>query len=393
MTALFGNQQRLPVARILELHGPSLYSFSELRERRVSPMKSGAYQAAITQNFQLASGLGGYNAKIVGVRTRSVPQSWELGTPNQTSLNELEIASERSLNFVLQEYESRREEWPPEFLSLLKKKAKEYLARSTYLIIEMPNGTTQRPVYGALRLIAAQNGRVPMEDYLGITIDVGTKLKVEPGNFAIYKDFNKDVWPELLLQLLSQMSREIEIGRENHYVTYADQYSLMLYSRLGFKPIAKYGKILKDGIWWTPMEASQSDLNLILSRFLKRPHSEVSQAVDLRNQSLRENPRAHIFEMQNGFRLRLSREENRVHFFYNIQAGSPSVPIGAIPLEALPLREGYKFSDFNHEVSYANGLLQFRRRQGDGVSRLRVSPGLDSIRDFQSEKPDINVTF
>jgi hypothetical protein len=393
------------------------YAFRRSYVKRASAVVNGRYDELFHTQFPELEGDLGNTTILTGYRTRQVSKKINVPGSDIDSPLFSEIA-ERAVNFGIGTYEERRKRWSPEFLQKLRTTAKLYLRESIYIIDQEGVGYDPRgKIRGTIRLIKEKNGFVPMETYLGISVDVGDKLKVEPGNFAVDKDYKEEAWPEVIMHLLGQGAKQIEEGRENHYLTYADRYSLLLYSQLGFKPIdldkikvlnknavIKNGKIFKDGIWWTPMEASQETLDQLMAvhieRLKRRGHSpdEISALAE-RQVELEKNP-MHGLESRyvwgvgriNGkdgvAELEISRGYKRqLALSLKIGRGNETFQIAEFPISLLPFKNGYThFGDL--EYLYMNGMLTLTRKTNVGSATIRIvtTPDLKLVQSVDVEE-------
>lgn len=218
-------------------------------------------------------------------------------------------AKNRALDFVIAAYRERRPHWTLEFIKKLRKLADEYEAESTYIEIAaqdwenllrpkdkngeyVRNGNLDPDLVGAIRLIREKNGSLPLEEYLGVKLKVlPNTIKVEPGNFAMANEANEISTIEISIQMIAQMDRyKIEFRKNPFFVTYADRLSEKLYGSMGFKyltrdmlePVSPEAsqqmevddqgrvRILKNGVRWAPMYATEEMMTDILKTKLER---------------------------------------------------------------------------------------------------------------------------
>jgi hypothetical protein len=253
------------------------YSMRSTERLRVSQISNGHYQSWVRDYYPVRY----MEQTAIVSRMENFKTSSNINVPVPANEEPWKEASE-SLDFVIDIYRERRPHWTPEFLEKLKKTARQYLADSTYITVKEDLGKKDGRIKGTLRLINERDGLLPMERYLGIQIDVGSDNKVEPGNFAISKEENQDAWPEIMMLLASDIVKNRGTGKTNHYLTYADIYSKSLYSKLGFKPVPADriklspgvvlddGGIYIDGIKWTPMEATQAEMDGLVDLHTRR---------------------------------------------------------------------------------------------------------------------------
>lgn len=220
--------------------------------------------------------------------------------------------------FVIRHYLSRRA-WGVDFLMKLDKQSIEDADRSFYFTAHVgraPNDPIAKwakdiPLAGVLKIIQADlaDGRpLPVEKNLDIRLDYNGGLKYEIGNFAISKEYNKEIFAEFLVQLMlhaSRLSKEPRHDpRQMIYFNYADRPSAMMYKSLGFKPVKKYELgILKDGVSWVPYGITTHDI-LQIPNYIKttRPYwqsVELDGIIDLVPLLLQLHPEAHIYLQKN----------------------------------------------------------------------------------------------
>jgi hypothetical protein len=406
---LESKDHRLSFARFRELKGnvPSVqqYMWKDIFIERISPVSKGRYDAVTRYEWALASSLGSYTTQIIGVRTHNGSADMNFPSPESIVLDSLNGAMERGTDYCFEVYGDRRPHWTPAFRAKLRETAIEYLQESTYAFVEERNGQRVRPLRGVIRLIREKNGRVPMEKYLDIEVDVGNKLKVEPGNLAVAREFNDDVWPEVILQSVTQAAREIVPGRENHYLTYADSFSLPMYSKLGFKPIDPSriklgpgvqlidGKIFKDGVYWTPMEATQAELEGVLDfynqRLARRGKADTIEMLKARRNELKS------MEGFNGvYRIGRTPGEKaksvvqlivdyshpgRIRFLLSINPPSPNAVVGVLPIDVFPLKMGEIPGSLDFKATYQNGVLRFENPYTKAFTEIETSSDLSII--------------
>lgn len=407
------------------------YAFRRFYEKRVSGAMNGWYRSFFQEQYIELEGAEGTTTIVSGFRLRRAPPG--LMKPLPFKVEQFATLAERAVAFVIQVYRDRRPHWTESFLRKLDSLERNWLYQSIYIVTQDGIGNSVRgKIHAALRLIVERHGKVPMERYLGISVDVGDKLKVEPGNYAVEKESSAAAWPEIMMHLLGAGAREIVEGKENHYLTYADEQSLDLYSNLGFTPIdlskvrvsalakraifqTKHGpveKIFKDGIWWTPMEASQQTLDQIVKRHVSRleqrgRQTERARAIVDRQTELTENPNNGLV-MRNIFGLaRIGASEKPATLQLNTQVtddlslslnfgnGADSLDVGLIPRSLLPLREGVHRA--NRQVfTYQNGVLTIEVPAApDQKVSIRTTPDLKLIQQVtvQLGEEHIEVVF
>jgi hypothetical protein len=382
------------------------YGWKRVVEERVGAIANGRTSVLFQFFFPMSNGADNQTAIITGLRERKTPSG--LSAPAPTPSNTHWKAAEKALDFVIATYRARRPHWTPEFLEKLKQTAREYLNESTYISVQDRGGFSDAPLRGSLRLIKEKNGILPMEKYLGIEINSHGALKVEPGNFAIDKKFSGDAWPEIMMQLWSKAARELETGRVNHYYTYADEYSLSLYSQLGFTEIPASeiklqngtklvdGKILVDGIWWTPMQASQKTLDGLLGLHVDRltrrgKDSDEANALLSRRDEL-ETAAANADRFLRGTgtvegvpvagQLEIQKKDTISLILRLDQPHDLVSAFGHLNADAIPLKEGEIRSTWIRDqlITYHNGVLRFESRDGSPyVTEIETTPGLTVI--------------
>ena len=252
---------------------------------------------------QLSDGLSSTSAHYLSTEKAS---SRSLGASPRLGMRRFRKVKGAAVNFVIRNYEIRRPHWPPSFRAKLKKIADLYEEQSTYLVVEgqawenplrrrvrgdyLSNTRIGPDMLGTMRLIHEKDGKIPVEDYLGIELKgLGDILKVEPGNFAMANEANEIASIQLSIQILAQIQRyRAEFGREPFFLTYADSLSERLYGAMGYRPLtaemmkvtdpsiqierAADGsvRITKDDVTWLPMFATSEMLIEILQSRLKR---------------------------------------------------------------------------------------------------------------------------
>ncbi len=211
-----------------------------------------------TKLYYIRPALGGFTVKTIRLSSAiQKPGLPLIGHPFQ------EIVIE-SIHLVLDNYALRRE-WTPTFRDHLYDQAMLDSGRSTYLQFYAFDGfKIQDILKGTLKIIEAtksQNQDLPVDRNLGIVLPYNGGLKFELANFAIDKQYNKEAFTEILLQLMMHAKGVTE--RPNHeadkmiYFTYADASSYRMYKGLGFTPVPGFEKpIEKDGTKWIPMGIS-----------------------------------------------------------------------------------------------------------------------------------------
>lgn len=260
--------------------------FNENRAvERLSAIKRGEFLGAVLRKVLFEFDNAIYETSVSGVMLEDLVSDFnEVSPKKQPLLTDLKREAVEAVDFVLKIYSERRQKWSSNFLAKLRSLGQTSILDATYITVR---DGKKKQILGTLRLIREKDGVLPMEDYLGIRLNADDKIKVEPGNFAIDQAHSSRVWPEIMTHLASQFSNRmgrswLDAGKENHYYTYADEYSFRLYSLLGFKPVdlqkievhpstkVQNGKILKDGIEWTVMEASQETLNSLFDLNISR---------------------------------------------------------------------------------------------------------------------------
>jgi hypothetical protein len=388
------------------------YAFRRTYEKRVSPIVNGSYEVLFHTQYPELEGDLGQTTIVMGWQTRQVSTEINsLEAPGIEVSNKLftQIANKAG-EFGIETYQRRRPHWKGKFLKKLRAIRRRWLRQSTY--ISTQDGVGYDPdaqTHATLRLIKEKDGIVPMEEYLGIRVDVGGKLKVEPGNFAIDRAYNESLRPEIFIHLLNRSNTRLVEGRENHYLTYADKYSLAMYTQLGFTPIdpvrmkitdpetkIENGKILKDDIWWTPMEANQETLDQLLPRHVeglrKRGHDEeeVQTVLDRQNE-VDHNPMGGL-EIRNirgkgvdtgrkvDAELEISRGQNQVQIVLRLDNEYQGIPIANFP-ETLMVFDGHSHTLGNQTFIYQNGVLTVEKisaatKSGDATLKfeLRTTP-------------------
>ena len=173
-----------------------------------------------------------------------------------------------SIELVLKSYGERRN-WSPEFRQKLFDQAISDSNRSTYINFRVHDTITNLYLLkGTLKIIEASEKRnelLPVDGNLEIKIPFNAGVKFELGNFTIDKQFNKEAFSELLVQLMihaATVSRQPEhMPNQMTYFTYADALSYRMYASLGFKPVPGFEKgINKDGVNWIPMGISTKSI-------------------------------------------------------------------------------------------------------------------------------------
>lgn len=222
-----------------------------------------------------------------------------------------------NLEFTEMEYERRRD-WPREFREKLGKMAEKHLGSSSYFSVFDAN---THEIVGSLRTIRLREGKLPVEEYLGIEFDsVGVEEKVEIGTFAIKPTLEakrSQIWLELWLQLMKESfgkSQSETAFLSQRFYTYADQVSERIYLPLGFQYVREYWKggkewrtplmeeppiFKKDGVNWRPIEFRPIQMRH------RHQHLESRNRAGEANERLQEldngevgNALAHLFPMK-----------------------------------------------------------------------------------------------
>ena len=276
-----------------------------MQSRVSEPGADGKFWAYNDVRFetQLSDGLNATSAHYLSTEsatTRSMGASPRLG------MRRFRKVKGAAVGFVIRNYEIRRPHWPSSFRTKLKKIADLYEEQSTYLVVEgqawenplrrrvrgdyLSNTRIGPDLLGTMRLIHEKDGKIPVEDYLGIELKgLGDILKVEPGNFAMANEANEIASIQLSIQILAQIQRyRAEFGKEPFFLTYADSLSERLYGAMGYRPLtadkmkvtdssvqmeqAADGsvRVNKDDVSWLPMYATGEMLIEILQTRLKR---------------------------------------------------------------------------------------------------------------------------
>ncbi|MGZ3773221.1 MAG: hypothetical protein ACXVCY_02360 [Pseudobdellovibrionaceae bacterium] len=334
---------------------------------------------------------------------------------NQESWN---ATVNEAIEFVLNQYAERREHWPAEFREKLRKIAQDYKFNSTYITIKHKaesKGVTS--ILGTLRLIEERDGRLPMEDYLRISLNSHGAKKFEPGNFAVDKSVNQYAFGEIILHLIENILEKSK-NNETHFYTYADRQSLMMYKMLGFRPVPlsdlnpapgvvidEKGRINKDEVLWTPLEASRSDMETLLANYLSGSlpthagESEIRQALNQRFQAIDTNavPHDYIFrgimlksDETEPCELHLVPEEGYFRFLFGRTNRDFKKFRGwnsfIIPQEGLT--EGYHIEQniggTRSAISYYDGVLTYLQLDGSGLNfssvyQIKITPDLSTV--------------
>lgn len=267
-----------------------LYDF-ESSEKRISPIRNGKYLAVI-RDIRSLSRIGTPQMSVVTHIQEMTTDLPDTEFVPDDALAEFDKTRARLVQLAIKFYRERRG-WPESFLTKLNDLSIEYLNESIYIEsdhYERTYAPTGEPQFddeprGTIRFIRERDGLLPMEKYLDITVDVGGKHKVEPGNFAVEKEERYDAWAELFMRAETSEIRNLGQGRENHYLTYADDASYLMYSQLKLRPVPADRihlkpdavtrvykgrfQIQKDGKWWTPMECSQATIDSLATEHIK----------------------------------------------------------------------------------------------------------------------------
>lgn len=402
--------QMLSYADRVRLHGPLQYRGRNQTRERVQTNSNDLTSVLVREYFPLAMNSSSQTT-IVSMLQEEEARTQRGGASFRGSLTSFEETADELVDFVLQIYGQRRTHWSPEFLAKLRQVAKAYLEQSVYIEVRdgflASLGRQGSLLRGTIRLIKEKNGRVPMEEYLNIQVNVGDKFKVEPGNFAVEKDFSLEAWAELIMHLTSKKLSRFSEDVENHYLTYADEYSLVLYSQLGFKPVpfakinfgddvvVEGGKIIKDGVAWTPMEASADDLQQILIGYLeklkRRSGSEdVIRSIQDRQKEIDIQPNsAQRLIGQGHFEgepvrvlLEVDIDEQRKIVNINFQSYQSekhfTLHVGSFDSSLLPLKEGLVRHSQGFDLSYSAGVLTIA--SSSSSYEIETNPMLTSIQ-------------
>lgn len=294
-----------------------LYNF-ESSEKRITPIRKGKYLAVI-RDIRSLSRIGTPQMSIVtSIQEMTTDQPDTEYVPTD-ALAEFDKTRERLVALAIKFYRDRRG-WPESFLAKLNELSIEYLNESVYIEsdhYERTYAPTGEPQFddeprGTIRFIRERDGLLPMEKYLDIEVDVDGKHKVEPGNFAVEKEERYDAWAELFMRAETSEIRNLGKGRENHYLTYADDASYLMYSQLKLRPVPRDRiqlkadavtrvykgrfQIQKDGKWWTPMECSQATIDSLATEHIKQLQAYpqfarfLSERRSHQNEQYEENP-------------------------------------------------------------------------------------------------------
>lgn len=178
-----------------------------------------------------------------------------------------------NIEFVLRQYANRRA-WSGEFREHLYGDALKYASQSEYFLVR---GYPQ--LRGTLKLVQVdpqtQEKHLPMEEYLKIELSSNHGLKIEPSNFAILKDQNKVVFPELLLRFVAHAETLAKTGKYDLdkpvFFTYGDAISVRLYQTMGFHFVEK--KLDSGGVEWNILQASLRDIIELPNNLKKNLHT------------------------------------------------------------------------------------------------------------------------
>jgi hypothetical protein len=335
-----------------------------------------------------------------------------------------------AVGFVLDLYKERRKNWPASFRDKLRQTAFNFAEQSTYDNIRQEyagsfKARRSRGLIATIRLVEAKNGILPSEDYLGVRFNSRGLQKVEPGNFGIAKDLNAELFGQLFVHFLGGTMSGRQGGVEKIYFTYADAASFAMYRRLGLYPVPagdvvpEPGTVLiagrrpadgvaieKDNIFWTPMMATQADLDGILEAYFGRRGTPKDpsyiEAVRLRHQETdAKGPNATFFgsnlltdDVMREARVDLtppgiSRSGEtviRVSMTYARDPGRAYPPL-EIPVSELPLHNGSGGVDcWGTKWSFRNGVLSADTNDftppaymTEGHDEFWVSPDLTTV--------------
>jgi hypothetical protein len=415
--------------------GPSFSlrsNYDQLRseELRLGPTENGVFPVLSKKVYSLEHDQGYLQSEILEPQMK--PSNWKFESSPaskemlQRNLQSWMASIKEAMDFVLRQYADRREHWPVAFLEKLRKMAEEYKFYSTYIAIKYLNTATgETTVFGELRLIAERDGRLPMEEYLGIHLNSKGAKKYEPGNFAINKSVNQYTFGEILVHLIETILDKSK-NQESHFYTYADRQSLAMYKMLGFKPVPREdlklgpavemddrGRILKDGVAWTPLQASREGMELLLAQYLSgdlQNHDAdvIRQTIRARNQHIKNNTVFHdrVFRGQFHYAdevlepgvLYLRKKkgphgEPRLELLFGKANKGSAMFRGweSFSIPDAPLYEGFREEwsepEVKHRVTYSNGVLIHRQESGDQFTSysFRISADLSTVESLKIE--------
>lgn len=171
------------------------------------------------------------------------------------------------LEIVFEKYKEARD-WDPKFIARLKSDVTSYLSFSEFhFVTEGPPliGAVDQ-VQGVIKFITLtgvyHKYQLPVEREMGIKIETPSRLKVEPGNYAIRGKNYDRVIEEVYLQIHKQILRwEKSVPNDEVvFFTYGDRKSKLMYSAFGFKHLKEYPTKQINGKTWYVLGASISDM-------------------------------------------------------------------------------------------------------------------------------------
>jgi len=305
-----------------------------------------------------------------------------------------------SIEFVLKAYSLRRD-WSPEFRKQLYEQAIADSARSTYLLFYTTDPSIMNDVLrGTLKIIKASESKneiLPVDLNLGISLPYNAGLKFELGNFAIAKEFNKEAFSELLIQLMLH-SKEVS-DQPGHdpkkmiYFTYADSYSIRMYQGLGFTPVPGFEKpIEKNGTLWVPMGISTEGIQNI-PRFMlnSRAYWEpqvLNELLDIfeKISAYSSNKLGYsAWFLENYFiTIRLLSQDFKAPREISIYRPGESAVVfqSRIPAHFIPMKNnssGYS-TDRKFKLHYQDGILRVISREDEHlIFKIKVDPNFSKV--------------
>ncbi|MGZ3770830.1 MAG: hypothetical protein ACXVCP_15095 [Bdellovibrio sp.] len=422
----------------------SNYDHLGVEELRLGPLKNGSYPLLrkkvyniyVRWNSVLIAQILEPGYKSSNLNFSNLPLSDFVLQKNQDSWDS---TVNEAMDFVLNQYADRREHWPASFRDKLRKMAQDYKFNSTYITLKHKASSTGiTTILGTLRLIEERDGRLPMEDYLGITLNSHGAKKFEPGNFAIDKSVNQYAFGEVILHLIENILEKSK-NNETHFYTYADRQSLMMYKMLGFKPVAlsdlnlapgvevdSKGRISKDDVLWTPLEASRKDMEALLANYLSGSlpnhtgDAEVREVLKQRFHAVNINavPYDHIFRgimsksnETEPCELHLRPEDGKLRVLFGRTDRDLKMFRGwesfSIPKQGLT--EGYhveqNISGVRSSINYYEGVLTYLQLDDSGskfssIYQIKISSDLSTVEWIKAQsnpgtsfQTDFNASF
>ncbi len=182
-----------------------------------------------------------------------------------------------SIDFTIKHYKMRRPLWVDDFLNKIRQEAIDISHRCEYIVASLERNETKDNIIGTLKIVSIlpdspnlHDHRLPAEEFLGYEFPLNAQRKFELANFAISREFNKEAFTELILQLILHAIRVSQepghVKDQMIYFTYADPTNVRMYKQLGLEVISLPQKVDNTGLVWTPMGISAEGVMQIFKK-------------------------------------------------------------------------------------------------------------------------------